>query len=109
MDTRGNESGVPSREASVWAYAYQLLPPRTGDLVSTIVELVSRENADAARSAQSWKARLVTEPQVTHVLIVSDTPELDREMNRRFEARLRELDIRYTVSLPMRVDDDSRT
>lgn len=106
-DPRGNESGVPSKEESLWAYAYQILPPRSTDLVSTIAELVNRENADARRSAHTWTARLVTEPQVTHVLVLSDTPELDREMNRRIEARLRELDVRFTVSLPMQVDDPS--
>jgi hypothetical protein len=105
MDTRGIESGVPPREESLWAYAYQLQPPRTTDVVSTIAEIVNRENADALRSAGNWTARLVTEPQVTHVLVLSDTPEQDREMNRRLEARLRELDIPFTVSLPMRVDE----
>lgn len=104
-DTRGIESGALSREESLWAYAYQLRPPRTTDLVRTIAELVNQENEDALRGAHTWTARLVTEPQVTHVLVLSDTPELDREMNRRLEARLRELDVPFTVSLPMRVDE----
>lgn len=106
-DTRGIdgiESGAPSQEESVWAYAYQLLPPRTPDQAGTIVELVRRENADALRNSRIWTARLVTEPRATHVLVLSDTPELDRETNRRLEARLRALDVRFTVSLPMRVD-----
>lgn len=104
-DTRGIEPGASTSEEPLWAYAYQLLPSATTDLVSTIVELVNEENAGALRSAHKWTARLVTEPQVIHVLVLSDTPELDREMNRRLEARLRELEVRFTVSLPMRIDE----
>lgn len=104
-DTRGIESGALSREESLWAYAYQLLPTRSTDLVRAIADLVNRENTDARGSAHTWRARLVTEPQVTHVLVLSDTPERDRDMNRRLEARLRELDVRFTVSVPMRIDE----
>jgi hypothetical protein len=101
------ESGKTSREEPLWAYAYQLLAPRATDRMSTILELVDRENADALRNARAWTARLVAEHQVTHVLVLSDSPELDRDMNRRLEARLRELDVRFTVTLPMRVDEPS--
>lgn len=48
---------------------------------------------------------LVREDQVTHVLVLSDTPDRDQDTNRRLAGRLRELGIRYTVTLPMRVDD----
>lgn len=100
-----DESREPSEEEPVWAYAYQLLPPRATDRMGRIFELVERENADAMRNARKWKARLVAEPQVTHVLVLSDTPELDLVTNRRLEDTLRELDVRFTVTLPMRVDE----
>jgi hypothetical protein len=106
-DTRRVGSGKPPGEEPLWAYAYQLLPPRATDRMSTILELVDQENADALRNARAWTARLVAEPQVTHVLVLSDSPELDHDMNRRLEARLRELDVRFTVTLPMRVDEPS--
>jgi hypothetical protein len=107
VDPRRVECAKPSNEEPLWAYAYQLLPPRATDHMSGILELVDQENADAQRNARSWTARLVAEPQVTHVLVLSDTPDLDREMNRRLEARLRELDVRFTVTLPLRVDEPS--
>jgi hypothetical protein len=100
-------SGKPSNEEPLWAYAYQLLPPRATARMNTIIELVDQENADALRNARAWTARLVAEPQVTHVLVLSDSPALDRDMNRRLEARLRELDVRFTVTLPLRVDGPS--
>lgn len=100
-------SGQPSKEEPLWAYAYQLLPPRATDRMGRILELVRRENADALRNARTWTARLVTEPQVTHVLVLSGAPDLDRDTNRRLEAMLRELEIRYSVTLPMRVDESS--
>jgi hypothetical protein len=99
------ESGKPSTEEPLWAYAYQLLPPRATDRMTRILELVHQENADAVRDARPWTARLVAERQVTHVLVLSDTPDLDGDMNRRLEARLRELDVRFTVTLPMRIDE----
>jgi hypothetical protein len=102
---RRAESGKPSTEEPLWAYAYRLLPPRATDRMSTILELVDQENADALRNARTWTARLVAESRVTHVLVLSDTPDLDRGMNRRLEARLQELDVRFTVTLPMRVDE----
>jgi hypothetical protein len=107
VDMRRVEAGKLSKEEPLWAYAYQLLPPRSTDRMRAIRELVNKENADALRNAGTWTARLVSEPQVTHVLIFSDTPDLDGAMNRRLEARLRELDLRFTVTLPMRVDEPS--
>jgi hypothetical protein len=98
-------SGKPSQEEPLWAYAYRLLPPRATDRMSRILELVHQENAEALRDARTWTARLVAERHVTHVLVLSDTPDLDRGMNRRLQARLRELDVRFTVTLPMRVDE----
>lgn len=107
VDMRRVESGKPSKEEPLWAYAYELLPHRATDRMGGILELVDQENADARRNARKWTARLVTEPQVTHVLVLSDTPDMDRDMNRRLEARLRELDVRFTVTLPMRIDEPS--
>jgi hypothetical protein len=101
------EAEKPSPEGPLWAYAYQLLPPRAGDRMSRILELVNQENADALRDIRPWTARLIAEHQVTHVLVLSNTPDLDGERNRRLEARLRELDVRFTVTLPMRVDEVS--
>jgi hypothetical protein len=105
VDMHRVESGKPSKEAPLWAYAYQLLPPRAADRMSGILELVEQENADALRNARAWTARVVSEPQVTHVLVLSDTPEVDRDRNRRLETRLRDLDVRFTVTFPMRVDE----
>jgi hypothetical protein len=107
VDTRRVQSPEPCTEEPLWAYAYQLLPPRATDRMTGIFELVKLENADAVRNARSWTARLVAEPQVTHVLVLSDTPDRDRDMNRRLEARLRELGVHFTVTLPMRVDEPS--
>jgi hypothetical protein len=97
-------SGNPSKQGPLWAYAYQLLPPRATGHGAAIRALVRRENAHARRNAREWAARLVREHQGTHLLILCGTPELDRAMNHRLEARLRELEIRFAVTLPMRVD-----
>jgi hypothetical protein len=101
------QPGTPSDEEPLWAYAYQLLPPRATDRLSGLLALVDRENTAALRGAGTWRARLVCETRVTHLLVLSDTPDLDGAMNRRLESRLRELDVRFTVTLPLRVDGPS--
>lgn len=101
------EAENPAGEEPLWAYAYQLIPPRPSDRLAPILTLVEQENAHALRDARKWTGRLVVEDQVTHVLVLSDAPDADRDANRRLEAMLRDLDVRYSVTLPMRVDDDA--
>ncbi len=98
-----DQGGKPSPEVSLWAYAYELLPPHAVRRMQAIRALLEEANGGAAREDRRWAARLVLENQVTHLLIVSDTPEMDPEINRRIEAALKELDVRYSVTLPMPV------
>ena len=91
----------------VWAYAYQILPPQAEDRLHTIKTLLDKENADAQRAARTWAGRVVVEQQVTHILVVSDSPEQNREVNRRLEAELKELQAGFSITAPMAVADDA--
>lgn len=71
--------------------------------MSLIRALLEEENGQAKHGTRRWTARLVVERQVTHVLIVSDSPDLDREINRRLEAKLKELDVRFSITVPLPV------
>jgi hypothetical protein len=93
----------PTQGDILWAYVYQMLPPRTARGTEGIRALVNEENRDAQRSDRNWTARLVVEQQVTHVLILTDTPELDREFNLRLEAKLKEMEVPFAITVPLPV------
>ena len=98
------EAGPPpprGQNASLWVYAYQMEPPRAAERMRRIGELLDEENQAARESSRHWNARMVVEAQVTHVLIVSDNPDGDGEVNRRLEARLKALDLEYSLTLPL--------
>jgi hypothetical protein len=93
--------GTPSGERTLWAYGYEMIPPRREQQMAAIRNLLDRENAEAKRTARVWTARLVTQMQATHVLIVSTSPELDLEINRKLEAELNALGGEFVVTVPM--------
>ena len=89
-----------------WAYAYELVP-QDEERLRSIKAVLARENASAQRGARTWAGRVIQKQQVTHILVVSDGPEQDREINRRLEAELRALNVGFTVTAPMTVSDDA--
>ena len=91
----------------VWAYAYRIVPPQPEDRLGTIKNLLDLENTEARRDARTWAGRVVVEEQITHILVVSDSPQQDREVNRKLEAALEELKAGFSVSAPMALDDDA--
>lgn len=104
-ETRDTGDGAAPARTALWAYGYQMIPPRAEHRMKVIRALLDEENSKAKRDARNWTARLVTEQQVTHLLIVSDNPEMDREISRKLEARLRALEVKFSVTLPMQVGD----
>ena len=90
-----------------WAYAYQITPPQPEDRLHAVKTLIDRENAEAQRGARTWTGRMVQEEQVTHILVVSDSPEQNHEVNRRLEAELKGLNAGFSKTAPMAVNDDS--
>jgi hypothetical protein len=74
---------------TLWAYAYEIVPPQDEDQISAIQTLLANEHADAIRSARTWTGTLVCDPLVTQILVVSDSPNQTRDVNRRIESQLR--------------------
>jgi hypothetical protein len=103
---RKNNIGQVRKAAArtLWAYAYEMIAPPDGSLADTR-DLLDRLNAAAAVDGRTWTARLVT-TRLMHVLIVSESPEMDLEHNRTLEAGLARLGIQHLLTAPMRVDDD---
>jgi hypothetical protein len=101
--------GHPGEELAVqslWAYAYQIVPPQPSRRLGTIRTLLKDETAAARRGARAWAGRLVLERGATHILIVSDDARgRDHPINRRLEAALKRLDAPFSVTEPLAVAD----
>ena len=93
-------------DKTVWAYAYQILPPQSADRLRAIQSLLDREHMDAQREARTWAGRIVLEPKVTLILVVSDTPAQDREINHRLAAEVTQLQAAMLITTPLAVADD---
>ena len=91
---------------SVWAYAYQIQPPRTPDRLDSVEAILEREQEDAGAGSRTWQGRLVAAEHVTHILVVSDSPAQDLEVNRRLEAAFRSIDLGCTLTAPMPVEEE---
>ena len=85
----------------IWAYAYQLSPPQSADRLSTIQPLLDDEHVDAQQDGRTWSGRVVLEERITHILVVSDSPEQDHAGNRKLESELKQLNAKFSVSAPM--------
>jgi hypothetical protein len=90
----------------MWAYAYQIVPPQSESRLAAIKALLEREHTRAKSGAHTWEGRFVHEQQITHLLVVSDTPEQDGEANRRLEAALAELQAGFVLTAPLAVTGD---
>ena len=98
----------PARGAkkAVWAYAYLIDPPQPEVRLRTLRILLDREQADATNRARTWATRLVAEEHVTHILVVSDSPVQDLEINRLVEAELHGLEAAFSMTAPVAVLED---
>jgi tRNA/tmRNA/rRNA uracil-C5-methylase (TrmA/RlmC/RlmD family) len=93
-------------DKTVWAYAYQILPPQSADRLRAIQTLLDREHVDAEREARTWAGRIVLEQKVTLILVVTDSPEQDREINERLAAEVKQLQAAMLITTPLAVADD---
>lgn len=95
---------TPSRKK--WAYGYEISPPMTQGRLRAIEHLLEEEHANAKLQTRTWQGRFVVEEQVTHILVVSDSPDQGLEVNRSLEAELTRLEAVYTLTPSMPLGDD---
>ncbi|MSR23008.1 MAG: hypothetical protein EXR92_05625 [Gemmatimonadetes bacterium] len=48
---------------------------------------------------RSWNGRFIFEKKVTHILVLSDSPGRDHEVNRQLEAELKEIEARFLITV----------
>jgi hypothetical protein len=91
---------------SLWAYAYQIVPPQPARRLGTIRTLLKDETSAAHGSGRTWSGRLVLERDATHILVVSDDAAgRDHSINRRLEAEIERLEATFSVTEPLAVAD----
>lgn len=89
-----------------WAYAYQIVPPQTENRLRAVKALLDDERARARDEERTWEGRLVLEQHVTHILVVTDNPDQEMDVNRRLEAELRNAETAFALTVPMAVADE---
>jgi hypothetical protein len=88
---------------TLWAYAYEIIPSQASDHMTAIQALLKEEQSRARSTARTWTGQLIWEERVTHILVVSDTPDQGREVNRRLQDRLDQMKTGFALTLPMPV------
>lgn len=68
-----------------------------------IRELLDSENAHAFEHARAWAAQLILEQRSTQILVVSDSPARNRDVNHRLESELQRLNAHYRVTDPIAI------
>ncbi len=96
----------PQEPKPAWAYAYQIVPPQPEDRLRAVKLLLDHEGTQARVQERTWEGRFVVEQQVTHILVVSDSPDQDLDVNRRLEAELRSSDTGFALTVPMAVTEE---
>ena len=92
---------------TVWVYAYRIVPPQRADRLRTIRALLDDEHRNAERRARVWGGRVLHEPGNTYILVVSDSPLQNREVNHQIEAKLKALKATFGITVPMSIADDA--
>lgn len=88
----------PKSPTSLWAYAYQIVPPQAKSRLETIQGLLNHEHEAARTEARTWTGRLVLERRVTRILIVSDSPDQTRGVNRGLASELHRLQVTFSCT-----------
>lgn len=88
----------------IWAYTYTLVPPRSAEELRSIRKVLDNERRAAAVRDARWEARLVNDERISHILVLSDSPDVDVEVNNRLEAALRAIGAGFAITVPMAVE-----
>jgi len=91
----------------VWAYAYQIVPPQPKHRLDRIRALLDHEHTVARKDARSWAGRLVLERRATRILIVSDSPDQEREVDHAVVVEVRRLQATLIRTVPLEISADT--
>jgi hypothetical protein len=96
-------SAAAARRRSVWAFAYQIVPPQHKRCLETIRGLLDHEHAVARSAGRTWAGRLVLERLVTRILIVSDSPDHECGVDQRLALEVERLQVTFSRTAWMEI------
>lgn len=96
-----DESSIPGR--AIWTYGYALIPPVARDRMGPMEALLDEGHTKARLAAQTWEGRLINGDDITHILVVTDRPDQDLEVNKLLEAELNRLEAPFAITRAMAV------
>lgn len=91
------------RHRDIWTYGYVLVPPIAHDRMGPMEALLEGGHAKARLAALTWEGRLINGDDITHILVVSDRPDQDLEINQQLEAELDRLEAPFAITAPLAV------
>jgi hypothetical protein len=92
---------MSEKPAVIWAYAYRLEPPQEASRLREVKALLAREHHTAKDRSGTWEGRLVDDERVSHILVLSDSPDLTGDSNRRLESALQAINAHFKLTVPM--------
>ena len=87
----------------LWAYVYQIVRFQPWTRLGTIRTLPNQETAASRSTSRTWAGRLLLDRNATRILVVGDSPEQNRDVNRRLETQLKNAGAGFSVSAPMAI------
>jgi hypothetical protein len=91
----------------IWAYTYRLTPPQSAARLRKVKALLVQEHREAVLREGTWEGRMVVDERVAHILVLSDSPDLGRDVNKRLEAEFRAIDSGFAVTVPFAVNGNA--
>jgi hypothetical protein len=98
---RFNEGSIPRR--AIWTYGYALTPPVARDRMGPMRTLLDEGHEKARLASEVWEGRFVNGDGITHILVVSDRPDQDLEVNHLLEAELERLHAPFAMTRALAV------
>jgi len=83
-------------------YAYELDPPQPEPRLRRIRVLLRHAQLAARRGGRLWTGRIVLETNITHILVVTDSPSQVHHVDRAIEAELKHLNMNFALTGPAR-------
>lgn len=96
---------MASHKPKLWAYSYRLIPPMRPERLRALRTLLTRVQKAAKGRNGVWEGHMVAEERISHILVLSDSADLDDETNRRIASALHALDAAFAVTVPLAVGD----
>lgn len=90
---------------NIWAYGYVIEPPLAPARLRSIERLLEEEQSQAKHRDRTWASRFVVDERVTHILVVSDSPDQQKAVNRRLEMELEKLKTGFSITPSVAVED----